>query len=140
MPSSHSSADISPIPVPAARAARGIKRWLLQTLALLSLGTALLGLVLPGLPSTEFVLLAVWAAARSSPRLHAWILRHRLLGPLWTQWQQGRLPRRAKWTATATMSLSALLLATQVSHVPSVIVMLGCMAAVLAWLWRRPEP
>lgn len=117
-----------------------LKRWLLHVLALLSLAIAMLGLVLPGLPSTEFILLAAWAAARSSPRLHAWILRHRLFGPLLTDWQQGKLPRRAKWAATIAMTITAIIMVAFVTHLPSVVISISCMATVLTWLWCRPEP
>jgi uncharacterized membrane protein YbaN (DUF454 family) len=119
---------------------RGWKRRLLQVLAVVSLGVACVGVVTPGLPTIEFVLLAAWAAARSSPRLHAWILRHRIFGPLLAHWQAGKLPRRAKWAATATMSLAGLFAALTIPHWPSVAIIVGCMAAVLVWLWHRPEP
>ena len=56
---------MSTLPVPA----RGLRRVAYLLLAYASLGLAILGVFLPGLPSTEFVLLAAWAAARSSPRL-----------------------------------------------------------------------
>lgn len=118
----------------------GIRRLLLQVLAVVCLGLAFVGVVTPGLPTTEFVLLAAWAAARSSPRLHAWILRHRLFGPLLTHWQAGRLPRRAKWAATATMALAGTFSAVSIPHRPSVAIIIACMACVLLWLWCRPEP
>ncbi|HEY0200972.1 MAG TPA: YbaN family protein [Burkholderiaceae bacterium] len=118
----------------------GVRRILLRTLAVLSLGVACVGVVTPGLPTTEFVLMAAWAAARSSPRLHAWILRHRLFGPLLAHWQAGKLPRRAKWAATCTMTLAGVFAALTIPHKPSVAIIIGCMACVLAWLWCRPEP
>lgn len=126
----------SPPPVQAA----GLRRWLLRTLAVVSLGVALLGVVLPGLPTVEFVLLATWAAARSSPRLHAWILRHRIFGPLLQHWQRGRLPRRAKWAASCTMLLAGIVAYLSIPHLPSVIFIVVSMGVVLVWLWRRPEP
>lgn len=119
--------------------ANRLKRFLFHCLAVLSLAIAMLGLVLPGLPSTEFILLAAWAAARSSPRLHAWIMRHRLFGPLLADWQKGRLPRRAKWAATIAMTVTAIIMAAFVTHLPSVVISISCMAIVLIWLWRRPE-
>lgn len=115
-------------------------RYLLLGLALLSLGVALLGIVLPGLPTTEFLLLAAWAAARSSPRLHTWMLNHRLFGPTLQHWQQGRLPRHSKWVISASMSLAALMLALSLEHLPSLVFCLLSMAAVLIWLWCKPEP
>lgn len=113
-----------------------------MALALASLGLAVLGLLLPGLPSTEFVLLAAWAAARSSPRLHAWLLRHRLFGPMIRHWHSGRLPRRAKWLASVAMAGAAAVLLGSSHGAPGHgrLAALACMAVVLLWLWRRPEP
>ena len=116
-------------------------RLLLTGLALLSLGVAILGLFVPGLPSTEFVLLSAWAAAKGSPRLHAWLLGHRVFGPMLYNWHNGRMvSRRAKWSATVAMSVcSAVLLFG--THRPWLAYgAIACMACVLAWLWRRPEP
>ncbi|WCE03595.1 YbaN family protein [Pseudoxanthomonas sp. JBR18] len=128
--------DSAPVQMPTG----GLGRVLLRILAVVSLGVAFVGVVTPGLPTIEFVLLAAWAAARSSPRLHAWILRHRVFGPLLAHWQAGRLPRRAKWAATGTMALAGIFAALTIPHRPSVVIIVGCMACVLLWLWCRPEP
>lgn len=117
-----------------------MQRVLLRTLAVVSLGLAFVGVVTPGLPTTEFVLLATWAAARSSPRLHAWIVNHRLFGPLLAHWQAGKLPRRAKWAATASMTLAGVIAALTIPHRLSVLLIIGSMSCVLVWLWFRPEP
>jgi uncharacterized protein len=119
-----------------------LTRALFLALALASLGLAVLGLLLPGLPSTEFVLLAAWAAARSSPRLHAWLLRQRLFGPMIRHWQSGRVPRRAKWLASLAMAGAAAVLMASSQGAPGHgrLAALACMAVVLLWLWRRPEP
>ncbi|CBL44059.1 Protein of unknown function DUF454 [gamma proteobacterium HdN1] len=59
------------------------------------LGTAFLllggiGLLLPLLPTTPFVLLAAACFARSSPRAHRWLLENRWFGPLIQDWEQRR--------------------------------------------------
>ncbi|MFT4190930.1 MAG: YbaN family protein, partial [Comamonas sp.] len=118
-----------------------IKRALLLALAVLSLGVALLGVVTPGLPSTEFVLLSAWAAAKSSPRFHGWLLRNRLFGPMLRNWHQGRTVSRAsKWSATLSMLACATLLFVFSPHLWLNLGAVACMLGVQWWLWRRPEP
>lgn len=116
-------------------------RWLLLALACASLAAGVVGVFVPGLPTTPFLLLAAWAAARSSPRLHRWLLRHRLFGQLIADWQAGgRVRRRAKWNATVAMTACGLLLFWVGSRWWLAALACACMAAVLCWLWRRPEP
>ncbi|RMX03463.1 DUF454 domain-containing protein [Corticibacter populi] len=113
--------------------------WL--TVAVLSLGVACVGVVVPGLPSTEFVLLSAWAGARGSSRFHSWLLRHRLFGPMLRNWRDGRkVSRRAKWAASVSMLLCSWLMLWTIPHRVPVWIAIGCMAGVQFWLWRRPEP
>lgn len=115
-------------------------QWLLRGLALLSLALGFLGMFLPVLPTTPFILLAAWAAARSSPRLLTWLEQHRLFGQMLRDWRQGGVvSRKAKWGATSVMSLSAVLLLFTVSKLWAAGCAIACMATVLVWLWRRPE-
>lgn len=116
-------------------------RWAWLLLAYVSLGLALLGVVLPGLPTTPFVLVAAWAAAQGSPRLHAWLLAHHTFGPLIRNWQRyGAVSRSAKWLASVMMLLCAFILwwfaPNPWAHWPPIAVM----AVVSVWLWRRAEP
>lgn len=115
-------------------------QWLLRALAVLSLVLGFLGLFLPILPTTPFVLLAAWAAARSSPRMLAWLENHRLFGQMLRDWRQGGVvSRKAKWGATTVMSISAVFLLFTVPKLWAAAGAIACMAAVLLWLWRRPE-
>lgn len=118
-----------------------LARWLLLALAALSLGLGVIGIFVPGLPTTVFVLIAAWAAARSSPRLHRWLLRQRLFGPMIRDWHHGgTVSRRAKWSATAAMAvcIAILFLTTQREWLAEMVSLL--MLVILVWLWRRPEP
>ena len=116
-------------------------RWLLLVFAALCLVMAVIGVVVPGMPTTVFILMAAWAAARSSPRLHGWLMKHRIFGPMLHNWQNGRtVSRRAKWSAAAGMGFCALVLVLTAHRAWIAGLGIGCMAVVLAWLWRRPEP
>lgn len=78
-------------------------------LACLILG--LIGIVVPGMPTTVFILLAGYFWARSSRRFYAWLLAHRLFGRMIINWQTHRaIPRFAKYLAWSMMSLSTIIL------------------------------
>ena len=69
--------------------------WLL--FGLMTLGLGLVGVVLPLLPTTPFLLLAAFGFAKSSPRLHDWLVSHPQFGPLIENWRQhGSIDRRSK--------------------------------------------
>jgi uncharacterized protein len=77
--------------------------WILLGCTSLALGIA--GVVLPLLPTTPFVLLAAWAFANGSPRLHAWLLANRTFGPMIANWQRhGAIAPRAKLLAVLSMA------------------------------------
>jgi uncharacterized membrane protein YbaN (DUF454 family) len=115
-------------------------RWLLLALALISLGAGIVGLFLPVIPTVPFVLLAAWAAARSSPRLSRWMEQHPKMGPWIRDWRAGGVvPRKAKWTASVLMTISGALMLLTAGPRWFVWAAIGVMAAVLAWLWQRPE-
>lgn len=115
-------------------------RWMLLLLALLSLALAVVGIFVPVLPTVPFVLLAAWAATRSSPRLEQSLLRHRSFGPMIRDWQRsGVVGRPAKRAATVAMALSALVIVWVVGNRWVAAAAITCMGVVLLWLWRRPE-
>lgn len=117
-----------------------LTRWLLLALAVLSLVLGVIGIFLPVLPTVPFILLSAWAAARSSPRLLAWLESHTAFGPMLTEWRRGGVVRRrAKWAATGVMGASAAIMLVVVPTRWVALLAIGCMACVLAWLWRRPE-
>ncbi|MFO7602891.1 MAG: YbaN family protein [Gammaproteobacteria bacterium] len=70
-------------------------------------GTGLVGAFLPVLPTTPFMILALWMFSKSSARFHAWLYHHRLFGPALQKWQQYRvIPARAKLASVSMMSIS----------------------------------
>lgn len=78
--------------------------WLILGVGSLLLG--LLGVVLPLLPTTPFILLSALAFANSSPRLHQWLLNHPRWGQIIHNWQDGgRIDQRSKTTALLIMAM-----------------------------------
>lgn len=116
-------------------------RWAWWLLAYASLGLGLIGIVVPGLPTVPFVLLAAFAAARGSRHLHRRLLAHAQFGPIIRDWQsQGAVSRRAKWLATIMMSACAVILFLTAPKAWMAATGTGIMAVVATWLWCRPEP
>jgi uncharacterized membrane protein YbaN (DUF454 family) len=77
--------------------------WL--TLGLVFLAAGLIGVILPVVPTTPFLLLAAGCFAKSSPRLHEWLLSHPLFGPPIRNWEEnGAISHRAKWLAVGSMA------------------------------------
>ncbi|WP_241505865.1 YbaN family protein [Parahaliea mediterranea] len=108
--------------------------------ALLALLLGAVGIVLPGLPTVPFWLLAAWCASRGWPAVERWLLAHPRHGPSIRAWRErGAVPRRAKWSATLMMALSSALI-VYLPLTPWVqVVAPATMLAVAIWLWRRPE-
>lgn len=118
-----------------------IRRAAWLTLAWLCVGLAILGVVLPGLPTTPFVLLAAYAAARGSSRMHAWLLAHGMFGPMIRDWQrEGAVSPSAKRMAILLMLLCAALLFWLATSWWMVALPCGVMLIVAVWLWSRPNP
>ena len=75
-----------------------------------AVGLAIAGVMVPGLPTTVFVLAASYCFARSSPRFEKWLRDHPRLGPPLQRFaSDGGLPRSAKRAALAAMWTAVLL-------------------------------
>lgn len=117
-----------------------IAQILFGLLAYVSLGIGLVAIVVPGLPTTEFILLAAWAATKSSPRLSAWLENHRLFGPILFNWRNGKIiARRAKVSATVSMVLCAILMLVMLDHSWPIYLAIVGMSLGNLWIWSRPE-
>jgi len=67
----------------------------------------LIGVLLPVMPTTPFMLLALWGFARSSDKFHNWLYTHRFFGPPLQQWNEHRvIPLIAKVMSVSLMSIS----------------------------------
>lgn len=133
MPSDHADDDLPP------RFARLRPLWLAAAYASLALGA--IGVVVPGLPTVPFVLLASYCAARGSRKLHDWLRAHPRFGKMICEWEEhGAVSRRAKWLASVMMAVCSVLMWFTPSPFWAWAMGSGIMLCVAAWLWFRPEP
>lgn len=114
--------------------------YMLAGLLMTALG--IIGAFLPLLPTTPFLLVAVWCFSRSSPRLEQWLLDHRTLGPPLRNWRrEGAIAARAKTIAVSLIAVSYgfFWYRTQPSPLLAVIVGLVLSGSVL-FILTRPLP
>ncbi|AZQ10015.1 YbaN family protein [Shewanella khirikhana] len=117
-----------------------IKRSLLLVTGLVSLLLGIAGVFLPLLPTVPFVLLSAFCFARSSERLHRWLLAHPWFSDALNNWEQKKAIR--KGLKRKAMLLSSLSFMASIAVVPLIWVkiMLGCMLlALLLYLRSIPE-
>lgn len=100
-----------------------------------------IGALLPGMPTTVFLILAAWASSRGWPQMDNWLLNHPKYGSTLRDWRaNGTVPRKAKWFATIMMSISAVIMLFTTAPVTVKIFTNTTMLVVCIWLWLRPEP
>lgn len=116
-------------------------RWPFAVLAYLFTGLALVGVFVPGLPTTPFVLLAAWAASRGSQRLHDWLYDHPRLGPPLRDWRDQRaVTIRARVIALSFLALSWAIM--YLRGIPAaVLALVGALFIVVGtYVATRPRP
>ena len=87
-----------------------MKRIILISLGWLCVGIGFIGIFVPGIPTTIFLIIALWAFTKSSKKLRNWLLNHKRFGPILNNWQQHKVvPRRAKILMVVLMSLASIL-------------------------------
>ncbi len=110
-------------------------------IGVLALALGALGIFLPLLPTTPFILLAAYSFARSSRSVHDWLLRHRIFGPLIENWRRyGAISRRSKMLAI--VSLVAVITLSLFLGVPRHVVwiQLGVLTVTGVFILSRPHP
>lgn len=112
--------------------------WLVGSLALV---LAVIGVVVPGLPTTPFVLVAAACYARASRRFYSWLVHNPTFGPLIREWRLHRsIPWRIKLIAISTMSLTICVSIWTFAGKPWLQGLLAFIGiATGLWLWRLPS-
>ena len=118
-----------------------LKHQILKGLGFVFVGLGFIGIFLPLVPTTPFLLLALACFARSSPQVHSWLINHKVLGPYVRDWERDRaIPLKAKIIALVMMSASFawLLLGT---NAPAIAIWMtgGILSLVAIFIVTRPS-
>jgi len=113
---------------------------ILKITGIFFVGLAILGVVLPILPTTPFLLVAAACFAKSSPELQRKLLANKTFGPLIHDWQKYRsIPRKAKRIALLTMILSVCWSAFLLQSAMLTALVVALVIGPFIFLWRLPE-
>ena len=115
-------------------------RWLWFAGGVTALALGLVGVFLPLLPTTPFVIMAAACFAQSSPRLHDWLLRHPVFGPAICNWRDHRaIPPRAKLAAVIAMGAAFALSLFMALPVWVLLVQAAVLLVAGGWIVTRPS-
>ncbi len=113
---------------------------ILKITGIFFVGLAILGVVLPILPTTPFLLVAAACFAKSSPELQRKLLANKTFGPLIHDWQKYRsIPRKAKRIALLTIILSVCWSAFMLQSAMLTMLVVALVIGPFIFLWRLPE-
>ncbi len=103
-------------------------------------GLAVLGSILPLLPTTPFLLLASWCFFRGSPRIHAWLHRSKWFGPTLDDWQHYRGIRKSVKYRTVVLVAAVVCTSLVLNSLPWWLkyAVLGLVACGLYMIWTVP--
>ena len=112
-----------------------------RTLVVIFVILGCIGAVLPGMPTTVFLILAAWAASKGWPQMDAWLINHPKYGTTIRAWREnGTVPRKAKWLASSMMLVSGIAMLFTPAPFWVKVFTNVTMFSVAVWLWLRPEP
>ena len=108
-------------------------------LGFLSLGMAYIGVIVPGIPFSIFLVFAAYCFAKSSPRMHKWLYNHKYFGPFLTNWVEKRVfPTKGKYAMVLVMASSLAFLYFSTGNLKAFAWSGIFMALVAIWAWRFP--
>jgi len=118
---------------------KNLKKAFWFALGVLLVGVAYIGVLLPGLPWSTPILGATFCFAKSSDRLHDWILNHPRFGPFVKNWSKYRVyPTAAKYLMVAVMASSLVIMLLGTGNITATLYLLGTFTVIVTWASRYP--
>ena len=109
-----------------------MKKIFLLSLGWFCVGLAFLGIFVPGIPTTPFLIIALWAFAQSSKKFHSWLLNHKRFGPILRNWESHKVvPKNAKILMVILQIFAVIMIQYSLKNIlitTSLILLLICVA------------
>ena len=116
-------------------------KYLYMLLGLLFVGLGFLGILIPGLPTTIFIIIAAWFFSKSSRKLETWLLTHHLFGHLITNWKMhGAISRNSKIYATCIIIPTFITTSWLTFSLIGDIIFLTSGTLLIFYILTRPSP
>lgn len=116
-----------------------IKNSLWYVCGMILLGISFVGVVLPGLPFSPFLVGSAICFSKGSPAMHAWLYNHKFFGPFLSNWISAKVfPTKLKYAMLWTMLISLGIMWAANIPPKSLIISAICMLLVAIWAWRFP--
>jgi uncharacterized membrane protein YbaN (DUF454 family) len=122
-----------------------VKQVFYKPLGFVFLGLAILGILLPIIPGTPFLLLSAWFFARSSEKWHSWLLNSELFGPMIRNWEDNHcISCRIKVVAIGAMAVAGSISVVYAVQSPTIkivgLVMMSIGTTVILLIKTCPAP
>lgn len=115
-------------------------KYILAAIGIVSLALGVIGIFLPLLPTTPFLLLSAWCFLKSSPTLHAWMYRQPHIGTSLKAWDEDKIiSRPAKIMALLMITFSIILLWYKVYILPVKIFVTVLLGSISIFIVTRKE-
>jgi len=117
-----------------------MRAWAFLLGGCLFVGIGVIGIFVPVLPTTPFLLLASFCFVRSSPRLNRWLMNHRVFGRYVRDWEEKRGVRSSVKVTAFTMMAVAAVATTVLAELPgwALGLMYGLIGVGAFVVWRLP--
>lgn len=114
-------------------------RWALIAFGWLNVAVGFAGVFIPGLPTTVFLLIALWAFSKSSDKFRAWLWNHPRFGSVIRDWHEHKvIPKKAKFMAVTTMVGSVAIITIFVAQTwYGPVAMAAVLTPIAAWIVTR---
>ena len=118
-----------------------IKKYFFIGLGFLFIGLGFIGIIIPGIPTTPFLLLSAWFFSKSSSFLENWLINHKLFGPLIRDWNKHKsISRKSKIVAVIIIIPTfAFSIYSSLNMIIDILLGITCIS-LCAFLISRPEP